>query len=166
MSYELCRLTETTLKKCDDVLRTEFWNAEPYWISEAAFTLLIVNLKDALSALDKMKLRIIFTDDINSKGDVTDLVREMRNAAAHNGSVLRLVDPIRQNGLSFGVCVGRANLAKFDDIELKNEYDDDIAFFHGALRILLVRHIVRAVREAKQNLRTAAAAHDYWIFTY
>ncbi len=51
------------------------------------------------------------------------------------------------------VATGKCNLAKIGDLELKSEYEDDIAVFYGKNRLYFNRHIVRAFKEAKVQLQ-------------
>jgi hypothetical protein len=50
------------------------------------------------------------------------------------------------------VAYGKCNLMKIDDLELKSEYQDDIAVFYGKNRLYFKRHIVRAFEEAQIKL--------------
>jgi len=55
------------------------------------------------------------------------------------------------NVLHFACIVGKSR-NNLHGIELVNPYADDVAFFHGSTRLLLTRHIYRAIDEAKSRL--------------
>jgi len=50
------------------------------------------------------------------------------------------------------VAFGKANLMKLGDVELRGDYDDDVAIFYGTNRLYLKRHIIRALHEAQEQL--------------
>ena len=141
-------LLNSGLRTSHDIAsKVDFANTEPGFVRESLFALLLINMKDILMILDKLGHRVSFKDDLPAGIDVTAQVREMRNAICHIGSGTR-----RVNGsgtiLSFGMAVGKVNFARIGDVELKNPYSDDVAFFYGSQRILLVRHIHAALKEA------------------
>lgn len=140
-----------------------FHNARPDWCVEASLALLLINLKDVLAALNRLGHRITFQDDIDGGDDITDLVANMRNAICHNGSPLRMLDAQSENIVSFCRIEGQGTLMKINDIELGNPYQDDVAFFYGRHRILLVRHINRVIREAEREFQCVAQMFGYRI---
>lgn len=164
MSKQLCRVIDLSLRMCEGIARTPFQDAKVSWQSEAALALLLINLKDVLGALKTLGHRIDFNDDVDGGGDITDLVANMRNAICHNGSPLRMFDPENNNSLSFNVITGKLTLMQIGDFVIGNPYPDDVAFFYGRLRILLVRQIYRAIREARTVFPVVAAKHGYKIY--
>ena len=91
----------------------------------------MVCLSDLLHKVEKYGDRISFPDDIMENEyvkDVSDAVRAFRDACCHIDSYKMLFDK-RGNRGSFMVAYGKCNLAKIGDLELKSEYEDDIAFF-------------------------------------
>ncbi|MHC2791927.1 hypothetical protein ACVINZ_000939 [Mesorhizobium jarvisii] len=149
------------LSSAGKILATDFYQANPSWVGEAAFALLMINMKDALQFMAKIDMRIAFTDDISEGGDVTDLISNMRNAICHVGSKLRHMDQ-NSNTLSFGVAVGAGTLLQGPCYQLANPYADDVAFFYGKHRALLKRHCLRAYQEADAKLRAHAQAQGWW----
>jgi len=141
---------DQALYRCRDILNSPFWNAQPQWLSEAVFTLLMIHLKDGLAALHTLDRRIAFHDDIPSGKDVTAHIIDVRNAICHVGSPSRVFGD--GNSLDFGMVIGRGTLIRTPELEIGNPYEDDIAFFYGSLRVLLKRHIDRSIGEATQAL--------------
>jgi hypothetical protein len=75
-------------------------------------------------------------------------VTSIRDACCHIDSFKRDFDSNGNRG-SYLVAYGKCNLAKINDLELKSDYDDDIAVFYGHNRLYFNRHIVRAFTEAQ-----------------
>lgn len=163
MTWQLCRVVDGSVRRCIEIASTGFYDASPTWISEAAFALLLINLRDALGIADRLGRRIDFTDDLPIGRDITDAVADMRNAICHNGSPLRMFDPDNRNSLSFGRMVGAGTLLKTDELELSNPYPDDVAFFYGKQRLLLKRHIYRAIEELRATRKSIAAEFGYHL---
>lgn len=114
----------------------------------------MICLRDLLHKAEKYGQRVSFTDDIMPNEyvkDVTGAITAVRDACCHIDSFKRLFDD-RGNRGSYMVAYGKCNLAKIDDLELKSEYEDDIAVFYGKNRLYFNRHIVRAFNEARQQL--------------
>lgn len=123
-------------------------------LQSAAFTELMICLRDLLHKAEKYAKRISFTTDVivnKYVQDVTDLVTAVRDACCHIDSFKRLFDDRGSRG-AFLVIYGKGCLAKIDELELKSNYDDDTAFFYGSNRIYMNRHIVRAFKEARSLL--------------
>ena len=119
-------------------------------LQSAAFIELIICLRDLLHKTEKYAKRISFTDDIIMNEyvhDITDAVTATRDACCHLNSFKRIFDDNENRG-SFIVIYGKGNFAKFGDVELKSEYEDDTAVFYGKNRLYINRHIVRAFKEA------------------
>jgi hypothetical protein len=123
-------------------------------LQQSAFIDLVICLRDFLAKSEKYGHRVAFSDDVMLNEyvkDVTDAVTAIRDACCHIDSFKRHFDDHMNRG-SYLVAFGRANLVKFGDLELKSDYADDIAFFYGANRLYLKRHIMRAFEEAKSHL--------------
>jgi len=123
-------------------------------LQSAAFTELVICLRDLLHKTEKYAKRISFTDDVMTNEyvhDITDAVTAVRDACCHINSFKRLFDD-RGNRGSFLVIYGKGNLARIGDLELKSDYEDDIAFFYGKNRLYIKRHIIRAFKEAMARL--------------
>jgi len=102
--------------------------------------------------------RIDFTDDIDKLNrskrkikDVTHLIIDVRNAVCHPESHLHFLD--KHIKFTFNILYGKGTLAEIDDIVFKSDYDDDVCFFFGEIKVYLKRHIIRAFQKAKENLR-------------
>lgn len=131
-----------------------FRRSNPDWIREkAAFILLMIDLRDLVWKSEYFAgKRIAFKDDIipfRKVVDVTDLITYVRDAAVHNTSGNSRVE---QGKLSFVVGVGKGNFVQIGQLTLSGDYEDDICFFFGPARIYLHRHIIRAFKEAIDNL--------------
>ena len=123
-------------------------------LQSSAFIELMICLSDLTSKTKKFAKRISFTDDVMTNEyvhDITDAITSIRDACCHINSFKRLFDD-RGNRGSFMVIYGKGNLIKIDDLELKSDYGDDIAFFYGKNRLYMNRHIVRTFKEAKALL--------------
>lgn len=85
-------------------------------------------------------------DDLPAGRDVIKHVRRMRNAACHT----RTDRQVNSFGtLHFGHLTRKGTGLICSETTLANSYDDDVAFFHGANGIFLVRYIQRAICEAE-----------------
>lgn len=145
--------------KIRSIISIPFYKGNTQWAAEAAFALLMIEMKDLLQILNKNNCRINFTDDVKI-GDVTDLISTMRNAICHIGSNDRQLDA-SNNSLSFGVIFGKAVILKIDDLEISSDYEDDIAFCYGKYVVYLKRHIHRAFKEAEKLLSEIAEAQGW-----
>jgi hypothetical protein len=124
-------------------------------LQSSAFIELMICLRDLLQKAEDHAERISFTDDVMTNDyvhDITDAVTAVRDACCHINSFKRLFDD-RGNRGSFMVIYGKGNLAKIGNLELKSDYEDDIAFFYGKNRLYINRHIVRAFKEATALLK-------------
>jgi len=164
MTEDQARGLALSLTRIFEVLKTNFQDVNPRFFAEGAFMLLMVNLNDVLRGLSAAELRVNFNDDL-TKGDVTDLIANVRNAICHVGSPQRHVDE-NSNSLSFCVMVGAGVLAKINDIEIGNPYQDDVAFFYGKYRVLLKRHIHKAFVEATKRLKDKANTENWQGVTF
>lgn len=152
-------LATSAAEKIHSIISIPFFNGNTRWASEAAFALLMIEMKDLLQILSKNNGRVNFSDDVTT-GDVTDLISTMRNAICHIGSPHRHMDG-KNNTLSFGVIVGKGILIKVDDLEIGSKYEDDIAFCYGKYVVYLKRHIHRAFKEAENTLLGIADAQGW-----
>lgn len=114
---------------------------------QAAVIHLLINLNDLLQKAAADGVRIAFREHIpDDSGDVTDLVRNSRNAACHIGSSLRDADFGRFGFVS--ISGGSGTQIRFGDtFEVSCDFDDDIAFYFGPMRLYLRRHLLRALEE-------------------
>jgi hypothetical protein len=123
-------------------------------LQQSAFIELMICLRDLMHKTDKYSERIAFTDDVLTNEyvkDVTDAITAIRDACCHIDSFKQSFDA-RGGRLSYMIVVGRGTLMKIGGVELKSDYDDDIAFYYGKNRLYFQRHIVRAFKEAQKLL--------------
>ena len=124
-------------------------------LQQSAFIEVVICLRDLLYKSAKYGHRVAFADDVVKNSyvsDVTDAITAIRDACCHIDSFKRHIDENFNRG-SFMVISGRGTLMKIGDLELKSDYEDDIAFYYGNNRLYLRRHIIRAFEEARQHLR-------------
>lgn len=166
ITHQEASVLNATLSTSYAILRkANFAEIEDGLTRESLFALLMINLKEALMILDKRGHRVSFNDDLPNGVDVTKQICTMRNSICHIGSIQRQVGRLGAV-LSFGMAIGQGNLAQIDDIVLSNPYRDDIAFFYGTQRILLKRHLARALiiaMDCAPNLVKSAGHHWYDI---
>ena len=123
-------------------------------LQSAAFTELVICLRDLLCKAAKFARRVSFTDDILTNDyvrDVTDAVTAVRDACCHIDSYKRIFDDHENRG-AFLVIYGKRTALNFGDFEVNSEYEDDTAIYYGKNRLYFNRHIVRAFSEAKSLL--------------
>ena len=123
-------------------------------LRSSAFIELMICLRDLLWKAEEYAKRISFTDDIlinEYVKDVTDAVTAVRDACCHINSFKRLFNDRGGRG-SFNVAYNKCCFIKSGNVDLKSDYEDDIAFFYGKNRLYLNRHIIRAFKEAKELL--------------
>ena len=142
-----------TIRRIDALLSCGIFeeNNRRHPLLQSAFIELMICLRDLLCKTEKHAKRISFADDvlINSYvNDITDAVIAIRDACCHIHSGKRHFDD-NKNRFSFCVVSGKCTFAKIDDLELKSEYEDDIAFFYGKNRLYLKRNIIRSFVEAQ-----------------
>ena len=143
---------ESNIRRISELLNFGIFQPENsgHLLQRSAFIDLMICLRDLMHKTEKYAQRISFTDDVlvnEYVKDVTDAITAVRDACCHIDSFKKLFDD-RGNRGSFLVAYGRCNLMKMDDLELKSDYDDDIAVFYGKNRLYFKRHIVRAFEEA------------------
>lgn len=147
---------EINIRRIRDLFNSGIFNPDNagHLLQQSAFIELMICLRDLMHKTEKHAKRIDFSDDIlknNYVKDVTDAITALRDACCHIDSFKRLFDD-RSNRGSYMVAYGKCNLAKINDLELKSEYEDDIAVFYGVNRLYFKRHIVRAFNEAETLL--------------
>ncbi len=147
-----------TIKKVDKLINSGIFTSEHSQnvLQDAAFTELMINLRDLMYKVEKHSNRIAFTDDVpisDKIKDVTDLIIRTRNACCHIDSE----DKDFKDGPwpiigSFSKCFGNASGTWTLGIPIGGKYDDDVQFAFGMVGIYLNRHIIRAFNEAKTKL--------------
>ena len=123
---------------------------------KSAFIEVLICMRDLMYKVERYASRIDFTDDIvtipGKVVDVTDLVLYVRNAVCHPESEYHYVDVSNKIKASYNIAYGKCNLLQMGDIIIGSDYEDDVCFFFGKQKIYLKRHIIRALKEAKQKL--------------
>lgn len=112
-------------------------------------------MRDLLHKTEKYAGRIQFTDDIlvnNYVKDVTDAVTAIRDSCCHVDSFKSHFDAYFNRG-KFIIVYGKGDVAKINDLEIKSEYEDDIAIFFGANRLYMKRGVIRAFEESAAKVR-------------
>ena len=117
--------------------------------TQSVFIEVIIRLNYILQKLNNY-CRVTWTDDIQLVGgikDITDLVNKLRNAICHIDSKLNNLRETTTK-LTFNIVRrGFINTVKSGSQKIRNDYNDDIAFYYGEFRIYLKRHIERLVKE-------------------
>jgi hypothetical protein len=124
-------------------------------LQSSAFIQLMICLRDLLGKTAKHVKRISWVDDVMANeyvADITDAVTAVRDACCHIDSFKRRFD-VRGGRGSFNVIYGKGCLAKIGNVELRSDYEDDIAYFYGKNRLYMNRHIIRAFKEARALLQ-------------
>lgn len=146
---------QTSIRKCRDLFSSGIFSSAGISGSlfEPAVVMLLINMNDLLAKSNNDKMRVAFVDDIEITDkikDVTDLIRECRNAACHIGSPEHLFDGIGK--FTFNVVPGLVPKAfKINGIRLGCDFADDIAVFYGEKRLYLRRHLLRAFEAVEKN---------------
>lgn len=117
---------------------------------------ILININDLLIKADKLDNRVIFNDDIilndNFKiKDITDLIKNFRDASCHNHSFRK---KFSLHSTSFCEIGPGCILGYIGDIKLENKYNDDFAFVMGKNTLYLKRHIERAFTEVEIIFKT------------
>src|SRR5690606_5707552 len=139
MDIRDCQDCEGNIRRISELLSCRIFEPENsgHLLQQSAFIELMICLRDLLHKAEKYGSRISFTDDVLTNSyvaDVSDAVTAVRDACCHIDSFKRDFDANGNRG-SYMVAYGKCNLAKINDLELKSEYEDDIAVFYGANRI-------------------------------
>ena len=95
---------------------------------------------------------------------VTFLIKHARDAVCHIDSQNHVLCKENNIMFSFNVIFGKGTLAQIGDLTMTSDYDDDICIFFGDQKIYLVRHIIRAVKEAELYLKESYKNTEYSFF--
>jgi len=123
-------------------------------LQQSAFIELLIRLRDLIAKVEKYGERISFKEDVlvnKYVHDISDLIKAVRDACCHIDSHNQHIDE-NKNRASFLLARGKCNLMRIGNIELKAEYEDDVAVFYGDNRLYFKRHIIRAFNEIKIQL--------------
>ncbi|EJM48120.1 hypothetical protein [Pseudomonas sp. GM48] len=119
----------------------------------SAFIDSLISLRALMYKSERYAKRISFNDDVlvaDKVKDVTDLIKYVRDAVCHPDSDNHKIEG--GSIATFNVIFGKGCLMQIGDFRQESIYEDDIYFTFGGQGIYLKRHIIRAYKEAKENL--------------
>jgi hypothetical protein len=120
---------------------------------EAAITQLLIGLNDLLQKAKRDGKRVALIDHVQiteGRADVTDLIRDCRNAACHISTGLH---NLGTNKFTFNTISGkRPNAFRIGNLTLGCEFEDDIAAYWGESRLYLKRNALVAFQAAIEVL--------------
>ncbi len=121
-------------------------------LHQAAFTEIMIHLRDLLVKAETYGVRVIFTEYLDlgpDQTDVTDVICAVRDCCCQTDT-----DDHRLSGdhASYDCIVGIGTLTKDDGVELESEYQDDIAYFYGGHRLYLRRNMLKSFERVKYIL--------------
>ena len=164
---ELLNDVYSQLLKADEIAHSGIENMEPAFLAEGAFTLLMINLNDALQTLSEgFDSRIKFQDYVPD-GDITDLVNKFRCSLCHVRSKERNV--LKGSSRVFfgriGPGDGKTPAIVFETDEgieeIINPFSDDDGLMYGHRIIYLNNHIKRSISEAMEATKQQAELKAY-----
>lgn len=139
---------QASIGKCQALFNSGIFSSEQIStpLFESAVTFMLINLNDLVAKANKDGMRIVSTDHIEVADkikDLTDLIRECRNAASHVGSGENMFEGVGKFtfNVASGFCPRAFNLY---GIVLGCDFADDIAIYYGDKRIYLRRHLLFA----------------------
>ncbi len=143
-------MTDINLNRIKELLDSNILSKdEPY--SNSVLIEVLVLLRDLVSKAEKLNKRIDFDDFIDKKilifgerripiNDITDLIKYFRDAAVHSHTVHR------EN--SVGGCVAFCKIfGRSQSFGIISEFDDDVCFIFGEVKLYLYRHIHRLSKD-------------------
>lgn len=156
------------ISRIDVILQSNIL-ATNHFLQQSAFIEVLVRLHELTFKANEIGKRIAFTDDVRlfpGVKDITDAIREYRNAACHIYHDAHFISPgghPRRRGeklksgegykkISFTTLCGKVTLIHTSRYDIGSDYDDDVCFIFGAHKMYLKRHIVRAFQEARAVL--------------
>jgi len=146
---------QSSIRKCQEIFNSGIFSSNNISspMFEPAVIAVLINLNDLLAKSNKDGLRINFVDEVAQADkikDVTDLVRECRNAACHIGSGEHLFEGLGK--FTFNVVSGYMPTAfDLNGVKLGCDFADDIAIYYGEKRIYLRRHLLIALESVTKN---------------
>ena len=141
----------SSIRSIKEILNTGILSAEgsrtPFF--RPCITQILIELSDLLQKSSNRGNRINFQDDISKSNnldrDVTDLIKDCRNASCHISSGNHIFE---QNKFTFNVMIGYCpNAMRINDVAIGCDYPDDIAIMWGGLKLYASRHLLRAFQE-------------------
>lgn len=150
---------QTSIRKCQELFNSGIFSSAGISnpLFEPGVITLLINLNDLLGKSSKDGKRVTITDhvEISDKiNDVTDLIRECRNAACHIGSGEHLYEGLGK--FTFNVISGLSpNAFHLNGVNLGCDFADDIAVYYGEKRVYLRRHLLLALEAVARNYPSA-----------
>jgi hypothetical protein len=131
-------------------------------LRRAAFTEVMIALRDLMRKAEVHDERIAFTDDVlltPAVRDITDLVTYVRDALCHVDSAKNTLslgeDDADDVFFVYRLFRAEALQLRSTDALIGCEFSDDIAYCFGPQRIYWKRHVLRAFAEAQLRLNRA-----------
>lgn len=146
---------QTSIRKCQEIFNSGIFSSSGISnpLFEPAVVTLLINLNDLLGKSNKDEMRVAFDESVELTEkikDVTDLVRECRNAACHIGSGEHLFEGLGK--FTFNVVSGLSpNAFDLNGVKLGCDFADDIAIYYGEKRVYLRRHLLIALEAVTRN---------------
>lgn len=150
---------QTSIRKCQEIFNSGIFSSSGISnpLFEPAVVTLLINLNDLLGKSNKDEMRVAFDEYVERTEkikDVTDLVRECRNAACHIGSGEHLFEGLGK--FTFNVVSGLSpNAFNLNGVKLGCDFADDIAIYYGEKRVYLRRHLLIALEAVTRNYTPA-----------
>ena len=141
------REIEFSLRELETIFSTGVLDDQSNPLLVAAITRCLICLNDLLNKAASKGCRVDIRDHVITSEkiqDLTDLIREVRNACCHIGS--RLHRSGRWN-IQWNIVSGVGRVATVDGITFACEFEDEIAIFFGDLRLYVRRNLQRAFDE-------------------
>lgn len=129
----------------------------PEPLAKAGLTLFLIHLSDLLQKADDDGYRVAFTNDLDPEvdQDVTNLIRNARNAACHVSSRLHMMDAGK---LTFCMVRGyQPRAIVINGLAFGCDYPDDTALLIGTKKVYLKRHLMAALTIAIRYFRVRQA---------
>lgn len=146
---------QTSIRKCQEIFSSGIFSSSGISnpLFEPAVVTLLINLNDLLGKSNKDEMRVAFDEHVELTEkikDVTDLVRECRNAACHIGSGEHVFEGLGK--FTFNVVSGLSpNAFNLNGVKLGCDFADDIAIYYGEKRVYLRRHLLIALEAVTRN---------------
>jgi len=147
--------TSAALKRLSDIHNSGLLTRQDTFLSPIYRALIMETIlltNDVLKRADLLGKRVSFTDQVIPRkapaiNDVTDLVREVRNAICHTNSHLHEVGKFG-NVVTAMFIWGKGNTILGDGIIHSSDFDNDMAICFGELKLYLSRHLITAYNQS------------------
>ncbi len=161
MDSQMKQQIRMSFERIDELLLCGIFQREraddPLVMSALAERLILV--RDPMAKAKKFTTPVQLTDDLNIANqvkDVSDAIKYVRDGICHVDSENHSHDLCKAR-IGYNVAYGKRCIAKFGDVELTSDYEDDVCFF-GEQKLYLKRLLRRAYQEAKDKLSPSIRA--------